>query len=808
MVISNKTHKIENLILNDKPIDYFKVLPEYFKDSNSIEEITISPNEQGYISDQLTEIVTSRDINIPETITINAGVGQGKSTFAISIINYYLQNGFKVIIAAPFLALIDKYFSEASSELNIPREQVFLMPDLTPEDGSDKLKSYFEKQLFIATTHFFFRDGGEFEQANYKKRFNDEFINYCNLNNHKIVILFDEIHRGIEKFDRNVIHQFSNFKGVIRKQFFLSATYSLHTVFAIKFLSQATNKNNLIINSNRIKVPSKNSELSLFFIDTYYSEKVLHNFNYLRVAFVEEALKKKEKVNILVWSATLSNALSKYWSDMFGKYNIEPNVCNADTENKYDSLHRFNIGTLFTTGVNITEGLFIVILPPEFTLRRTRKYGVFTECSESIIQSVARMRANGKIIIVVSKPDRFLIDENDNYTKQLQKEVYFSSVNKLERFTNQNYQTNIFDREYNKLKRESNQHIDTSEFSYEFSGVNFPSYEEWVLDKGKKFINLFSSYGNKLVPYVLYCSFNNQFENCTLKNIYYYSSTIFLTKNNLLEELKEVYNTLFKTPFGNCIGTSILFDTESPSIEINNDYQAFKYLIQQLRKRKIIYNSKELKEINEKIYKLLLLLTLKFKKGIVLDDYTEKEYINHQIASSIICPADLVDDIVTCYKEFGRIKHEFQQMVSNNSMKIYSQPELNNGYDVFFSKNADMIKRIIIYLNRNDKFIQKKVFSFYRFKDESEVKVDRYSIIEKFRQLFLNIEYKDNRVEFEGTMTRYYNVVSFIDTPNSLNSILNLIYNNKERIEDYVELEALGLDKYDYSNDVTGTNFL
>lgn len=808
MAISNKTHKIENLILNDKPIDYFKVLPEYFKDSNSIEEITISPNEQGYISDQLTEIITSRDKNIPETITINAGVGQGKSTFAISIINYYLHNGFKVIIAAPFLALIDKYFSEASSELNLPREKVFLMPDLTVEDDAEKINSYFEKQLFIVTTHFLFRNGGDKEQAKHKKQFNDEFSNYCKLNNQKVIILFDEIHKGIEDFDRNVIFQFSKFEGVIAKQIFLSATYNLSTVIAIKFLSQVTNTNNLIINSNRIKVASKNSELSLFFVDSFYSEKATHNFNYIKVAFVEEALKKKEKVNVLVWSKALSNGIARAWSELFTKYDIEPNICNADSENKYNSAHNFNIGTLFTTGINITEGLFVVILPPQHRLFNDTNYGLFTEGAESIIQSVARMRTKGKIVMVVSKPDLFLVDENDTYTNQLRNEVYFSSISKVEKFANQNYQSVILERRYNKLKRESNQHDNNSGFIHSFSGVNFPTYEEWVLDKGKKFINLFPSFGNKLVPYILYCAFNNQFENCTLKNIYYYSSTINLTKNNLVSELKTVFNTLYETPFGSSIRTAILFDSLSSNIKINNDYSAFKYLVLQLSSNKVHYNSKALKEINEKIIKAILSLVLDYKKGIVLNDYTEKEYFNHQIASSIICPDDMVDNLVLCYRELGRIKHEFQKMVLDNSMKIYSQPELNYGYDVFFLKNSDIIRRIIIYLNRKDKFIKNKVFSFYRFKDESEVKIDRYSIIEKFRQLFLNIDNKEHRIEFEGTKTRYYNVVSLVDTPDSLGYILNLIYDNKERIEDYVEFEALGLGNDDNSDELTDTSFL
>lgn len=811
MEIKNTSIKINDFSLNNKPIDYFKVLGNYFEGSQSLEEKTISPDENGYISDELTQIITQRDNNKPETITINAGVGQGKSTFAISLIKHYLEIGYKIIIAPPFHSLIEKYYNEAISIENLDSANVLKMDEIETLQDSEIIPAIESKNVFILTTQFIFRKGGEDGkgQAKYKRVFNDSLIDYCRINNKKVVIVFDEIHKGIEDFNREKIFEYFKWDDIIIKQFFLSATYCTATVMAIKFLSRLTKTNNLIINSNRIKVPSKNASLSLLFVDSHYNSKVLFPLQYLKIAIIEPALKANQKVNMIIWSKELSKSIVSYWGEMFSQYTIEPNLCTTETGNKYDPKSKFNIGTSFTTGVNISDGLFVIILPPKDRLEGREHIGIFSEGAESIIQTVARMRGNGKIVIVLSKSDVHIDDLNYPYIGKLSNYSYFNHKTQ-EQHISLNGQHEILFNIYKKEKR--NFKVDSIDFS-EFSKINFPSFDEWVVSKSKGIYNMYYSFGKKLVPFILHASFNNQFENCTLKDIIIYDSTILLNSNRLVGELNDMYNSIHNTPFGSAIQTSVLFDNMiEKGDQVNDDLDVFNYLISHIKNKNIKLSMRnfenrysQVKYSKDSIIRALLTLGYYYKKGIKVNLYSDKYYFNHQISASILFDNielkkdvnnSTVGNLVLCYKELGRIKDEFQKMIEENEMKIYSLPELNNGYLSFYLKNYKSIEQIANYLYIKDRMISNKIYSFFRPTKEKASSVTQQSVLERFRDLFLNIDTTDKRISHGSGKVRYYNVISFVPTESEMNRIFNLLFPYKERIENVIDFNDL-----DYSSD-------
>src|SRR5690606_32978613 len=79
------------------------------------EKVIISPNEKGYISEALAEVI---ELEKSDTTVINASVGQGKTTAIIDFIkwyyeqNLYYEGNYKIIIITPFKSLNQEYIKK------------------------------------------------------------------------------------------------------------------------------------------------------------------------------------------------------------------------------------------------------------------------------------------------------------------------------------------------------------------------------------------------------------------------------------------------------------------------------------------------------------------------------------------------------------------------------------------------------------------------------------------------------------------------------------------------------------------------
>jgi hypothetical protein len=118
--------------LIDLPIEFKQINPNDFDISlyNVEPKIIISPNEKGYISEQVTTKLTPT-LHKKNTVVINAGVGQGKSFSVIELIKEYSKlEEYVVILAVPYNNLINQYISDLSANGDRNAPAVFSMIDI------------------------------------------------------------------------------------------------------------------------------------------------------------------------------------------------------------------------------------------------------------------------------------------------------------------------------------------------------------------------------------------------------------------------------------------------------------------------------------------------------------------------------------------------------------------------------------------------------------------------------------------------------------------------------------------------------
>ena len=108
--------ELPNEHFDDFSIEFKKINPEDF-DGFEVDKVEISPNEDGYIKEELH---SKTDIDEKNTMVINVGVGQGKTYSIIEIVKkYHQETDYIIFIASPFVSLVEQYYHKVS-ESGIP----------------------------------------------------------------------------------------------------------------------------------------------------------------------------------------------------------------------------------------------------------------------------------------------------------------------------------------------------------------------------------------------------------------------------------------------------------------------------------------------------------------------------------------------------------------------------------------------------------------------------------------------------------------------------------------------------------------
>lgn len=711
--------KINVIPFEEKPIDFkqINISDFYGYIFDDAEKTIIEPNEEGFISDALDNVV---DLNKCDTTIINAGVGQGKTTAIIDnfVKHYYHENKkgnkYKIIIITPFKSLNKDYASKIQEKSGLDNIY-FDYQDLDIIGVSkNDFKDFYEKPIQLISVKSLLGDAGTvaYKQKDIKREYYEYLISKCKENNEKVIFIFDEIHESLDTFNPLLLPNLYKWNEVIHKVIVASATFSEASKVVIKFLAELTNKRIKIIESKRIQQLNKLSELHLCFYNSYQFKQ---DDQYIK-DLVEEQFEYSKYINILCFSEKLAkniynSSIGQAISNHYGSLNLVTGNNNEDFD-----FEGCNIGTKFKTGISIDDentSLFI-ILPLKFAYADNGKnpFGIFTDRINSVIQAVARVRNKSKVFIIMPSPEKAIIYENSdaNYLKALSLGYFnFDDKKYQSNYISLNRQDNILHSFY----QEKRSHIETGINDLEKLSSDikshFPSYDWYKLQEGDGYLSTtYDIYGKNLSNYVYWAAWNNQFVNCKLTSIikvskykfaednvqsmldYYFEESFFNDSFFTLNSDKECYNLIRGTLYSNDLfyenPKTKMYDRISPYRNSNFEQQ----LITFIQRKKIPFNFDFKKLIyppNGEPYN--------YKNGNYIDEVTPQNFSLSKETYIRICIA---------YS--ARVNESPQDLTLSETQIIHSYNTINKYKDIILNEYSFEDKN-------GNKFIPKDVkFNF------------------------------------------------------------------------------------------------
>lgn len=759
-----------NFELIDIPIEFKEINPsdfdsQYYKVED---KIIITPDEKGFISHELLPEL-EKGIDEKNTVVINAGVGQGKSRAILEMANKYSSNNdYVVIIAVPYKNLIEQYINDCLkfttrnrifNQLEIEKEKIQSVFDVSDEDIPGSTFSMSKFKIHVLTTNGLLGNPGDDSlfQAGIKRKYFEDLQNYCHKKRKKLVIIFDEIHDSIHNFREELIINLWSYQGLVHKIFTVSATYNEASKEVIKYLSELTNRKIQIIEAKRTIIKEKQSELFI----NFYTDKNIERDKEL-ITLLKDLKEKEKRFDIAIYSSGLAKKFvskpskdQKYFSVNHLLYDLNINRCYND---KFDfkakqvyNQGKINIGTNFTTGVNI-EKLnhdYIIILPKEVSLEYFNNKGTFTNGANTIIQTFARQRKKGRIHIFLPVP-LGLKEETLKYDKGISKmilsnfdslgikpaeRVSYSDINKQEEVLDQVYQ-NLFYRVKNSINKLEK--VDRTGMNQ----LEFPKKELFKLYKGEKYLaeNFF---GGNLSTYVLWAAMCNQFLNCKLANVHV-SRKIYLTSRDMENEVSHIYNS-YKDSLNSSEPNFAFFDSFltfekweyfKTEFFVFNEVLVDDKQLTQLYKDKImsvllkLIFEEDLNADKSKVYLNYLKSSIYSSKEI---DLNEKEHLNIKEENLIL---------IKLFKEWGSFVELLENKKKKRKENIVLPSKMFLEFHQLFSdkKMVDVLNEMMI----KDFVISNKNFPIYdRFrKCETEKQYAK-----SFYKLLIEVLYDQTKAE-------------------------------------------------------------
>ncbi|MFK7113785.1 DEAD/DEAH box helicase family protein [Flavobacterium oreochromis] len=809
--------------LVDLPIEFKEINPSDFDSNyyNVSDKQIIAVDGKGYISSKIEEIVRD-NYDEKNTVIINAGVGQGKSYAVLSMIKNYLKfEEYIVILAVPYKSLIKQYVNELI-KIEVKKENIFNF--LSFEEGKNEYsntnaypqnnlnswgyidvdevinKDKLHEKVHVMTINALLGNSGEDSlfQSHIKTQYFNKLYNYCDNKGKKIVLFFDEIHDGIHNFNQENIFKLWKYQDIFHKIFIVSATFNEASKEVIKYLSEFTNRNIQIIESVR-SVPKKQSRLHLIFND--YG-KLNENF-FLNNAF-EEVINKGKDFDVIVYS---KNQIFELFTkentriEIIDKVRDNLNFCYSDffdklSANKQYDEEKYNIGTNFTTGINISkkEHTLFVVFPIRSNIKYLKNKGIFTNGVNSVIQTLARQRNIGDIYLIIPTPYNINVESlpydsivnlkiRDNFLKNCLH--YDRTVD----YTNINSQADELNKIYDYLKyinSISKKKVD----SVDRRGMNilsFPKKENFIMEKGEKYLTS-TFFGGDLSTYIFWASITNQFQNCKLTSVlkteykYYTSDSIF---QNILNEYDELTSSrpfkneesvyldyfshykLYSDLENQFIGNNIIFIDEKPAIK--KQLETIKLTILNI----VLFNDREeitesnIRDLRQKIKKYYFQSCIHYANKLEFDNQgkMDLEYGIYQVDANIV-------KLATLYKEWGILIKIIQDEIKHIPAKGKSS-ERNilpiKIFDNFKQKYDEMeIEEKLFEIINTDKFVFENVIPFNETILKSSNKQN--TIYNFLKELVFEFEL----VKYGKEKKRFHNVIKITDV-NSLEYI-NLLH--------------------------------
>lgn len=742
--------ELPNIHFENFPIEFKQINTEDFPEFEVSEKIIISPDLRGFINDVLQEKINLEDKN---TVVINAAVGQGKSTAIIKTLKrYYDDPRYMIIVASPFVSLVEQYCSDIHSKAEIPEEQIYNYGDL----GRDTSINYKARRVQIVTVNTLLGNPGEegFKNSDIKRKYLNDLIGHCESNGIRVVFIYDEIHDAIQNFQEEFIFSLWKWRNVIHKNFILSATYNEASKVVIEYLAELTDKKIQIIESERVILPKKQSKLCLHFSPA-------HNFtesNPELEKVIKDLLNLNKKIDILCYSKALAKGIirdkvgiGKLLKDRFGEINdctseliSNQRAQNEVPKNRYDN-EKCNIGTNFKTGVSIEKAnhAFVIIMPPRATrLWFRNKYGIFSGGINSVIQALARQRKKGEIHIIMPQPDRFdyeslsfanFSETQINSFEQLYEKVkYYSEDETMVKYfplitqdflTLYFYKDNLLSNVYDEIR-----HIDVLERET-LSSLKFPEYKTFKLRRGEEYLaNTFKFFGEDIAAYLTYCAFTNQFANCRLGNVTF-KTALFFEEGKIQEKLEFYFNTYFGDLYYNSVLDTSNFNKFYQDIR-NKFFGSFNLKIKNSLTSKWVTIKPYHKNFENQLLRFCGILYYQtnyyysedFKNRLRDVEYTRSTYFLDCIA---IAKTIVLEEVDYLERDINRIK-AYQNMGLFRERLLENIGHFSRGtieYDFFPVKpfqgfilegETRLFEETITFLIESDDLIKNDVFNFRR----------------------------------------------------------------------------------------------
>ena len=790
------------------PIEFKQINKEDFNEHYSVEDkIIIDVSDKGYLDERFKQLLDEDSENINTTV-INAGVGQGKTTHIIQkAISFAEKKDYIVVVAVPFNNLIEQYYKDFIKG-GFSKYKIFNMPEInnSPLFKSEEINfsnvldlvwnvnfddppySYSQNKILtfkvhIMTTNTLLGNPGDNSlfTAKNKTTYFQKLITLCQKNNKKLVIIFDEIHDSIHNFKEEYIINLWKFKGLIHKIYVVSATFNEASKEVIKYLSELTQNNIRIIESRRTIVPEKQSRLHLIFYDNKPLSK-----NKIIVNKLTDLINQNQKFDIIAYSKKQIDQLFSSEKGIESLKNIknEINFCfsdlfNNDANNKYDA-ERINIGTNFTTGVNIEKenhSLF-VILPKRLNIKYLNNKGVFSFGMNAIIQTFARQRRVGDIYVVLPPPYDIVKSsipyDNIIKSKIIERFEKFKSL-LYTSYTDINNQDTELEVVYQKLLKRAESAL-TTIHSTDRTGMNpleFPTKTRFTIEKGEAYLSK-NFFGGDLSTYVYFAAITNQFLNCRLTTINYNNGLNFSSENLVEEVVMESQNLILQRP--------LIENPELLSEEYfnNEDYIYDALLISEYKKLHFLikyflaknYYIDDSPDTGKKVLKIITLLTIHngdFHK--VIDSYENNKVVEKEIteyyfrsctmfsSNQIIDNPDISlteDQIFLTY--FFQKWEQFLEII-DSLVEAHNEVIPKNPTEEFIDLYTSLIfSEKIDEFNRTDILVKNKVINFSENwrKTKSDKKVDFF--YKTLIEFFYDFETKQFKQE-NGERPRMYTEV-------------------------------------------------
>ncbi|MBI9040277.1 DEAD/DEAH box helicase family protein [Lutibacter sp.] len=799
--------------VKDLDIVYRKFSKEDFSESEfTVVENEVTPNSEGYVSDEILQVV-EENINEENSVVINAATGQGKTTAVFKAIKkHFEETNDIIVVAVPLRSLVSKYAEKIRNEIS--DDAVATIFDLENSTNIGHFNWIISRRIHIVTVNLLLRNSGDFfEQKEIKKKYLNDFILRANQRNRKLVFFFDEIHSAIHNFTSENIFSFLKFQSITRKIYYISATYNEASLMVVRMLSNLTKFNILLINSDRKRKPK--AELHLLITPKRYSGNNTMELMLILKSIITEAITSNTPLNILTYTRTLAksfvgegnNKLDDYVFSIFKEFNVldklklhvskPSNILSQDSTeiNK----NNINIGTTFNTGIDITNGTFIIVMPDSTVLGDSLgKYGIFTDGVNSIFQAIGRMRGEGKIYVVMGKTKNLIYPVRTNYAIDLELSQYHRFKNHYKSFPYEsNDDSKILKKYYNKKYTKTENEINNYQILDSNRGMGltlrYPSYLEWVMEYAQKYLTLeYLFYGKCLTPIVIWSAIHNQFHNCNLKSINLSSPRVDFNSQTLLDDCNRLINEQYLIEMGEMeledgsVYTEIV-DGFVPELYRLPDLEVFKLLKYLFNDRTIYIDGQELgKGVNVKLKSIILQIIGTRKKGII--SYDRYNYLLDLVSFSK--DINLLDannyefrneNLVVLGKELELQVEMLYQFLRTRDF-IYKEYKSDNLKDQYRSILEEIVK-ICRLIKNEDEFISLNAFDLFRKINIGFIYKQIYTVLFNVREI--NPPLRGVNLDENGTRglvlrlngRKEYNTLS-----NGINSFYCPIY-----IESYLE---------------------